>query len=410
MSRAWQLAPLPAIVLLFVACGGGGEQSGDDVAKKVAAAIQQPGMVFHTVAADGSEVWIDWENEAFRREEPVSGGGKLISIGAGWVETIYNPIDNELVSEDHTLDGPRPRIDHPMIFWLDPLSALALGQDLTVIGRTVSDGREVLALTARSPLLDENQQVTGGYLEGRVELDPQTYFPAAYEGRQVPPAGETPTQGNEGLRRTVYSTAELVPRDSLAAGFFDISNAEAQVKTLDETINGLRQLGLEPFWLGPQYEGERGKLALPGETAGFDFNANAGTASFSYGLIVSVESREIFANDAVIVRLGPAGTDFGPPALDEFAGDLPEQRSEAMARGVPADSYVSFLSPADLGCPEPPCPGGNIPLYTRLVFLVGETVVQIEAKARIDEFGVDYNGYNNLDGVVALAEALQVHE
>lgn len=389
---------LVLVCAALVACGEDDNPSGDEVAERVADAVRKPGMVYHSVADDNSEVWIDAENAVFRRREATS-SGELISVGEGWVRTGFNAFDNKIEEEDTSPQGElRPRIDDPMITWLEALGALAFGREIEVIGKTVSDGQEVLAVETRVPIAADGQP-TGRTLVGRVEVDPDTYFPVAFERREEVPAEQTPSQARV---RIVYTTAELIPRDTLPDDFFDKSVVEAQLLTTEESIAKAREIGLTPYWLGEVYDGAFGQLALPPTDAVFTDTANE-SAEMHYALIAPSAGPLL---DAVVVRLGMDPNAFVPPQITELGGDLPEQPDDVSVRGGTATIYTSILSPADLGCGEDECPGSDAQLYRRLVLVIGDTAVQIEVMARVDPNGVDLNGYNSVAGLTALAEAL----
>jgi hypothetical protein len=73
--------------------------------------------------------------------------------------------------------------------------------------------------------------------------------------------------------------------------------------------------------------------------------------------------------------------------------------------------YRSVLTPSALPCPSEPCPESEIPLFYRLVFTLGETVIQIETSARVNTAdGTDLNVYNNDSGILELADALFIAE
>jgi hypothetical protein len=296
-----------------------------------------------------------------------------------------------------------------MISWIEPLSALAFGGELKYEGETESEGKRVLVLTARSPVV--SQGAVTGYLEGRIEVDPVTYLPVAMERRQVTTSGEvvTPDPASGGLdtnQRITFRTSELLPRDSVPADLFDRAAVEAQVQTLESEIARIRSAGLAPYWLGQDFTSDRGFLSLP-ERQGVSASAAAGEGEFQYALIIptSPTSGEP-ALASVVVRLGADPAAFGPPPIQQFGGTLPERSQEVTVRGVPAIVYTSVLTPSDLPCEGGGCVNTDAPLFTRILFMEGATAVQIETAARVDASGQDRNGYNSVDGIVALAEAL----
>lgn len=402
---------------LAAACGSPsskGEGEAEAEAQRAFDAINQPGMVFHAKGDDGSEVWIDAEHQLYRQRAAPSAGG-LVSVGQGWTRIYYDAFANRVATEDRSPSGPnRPRLDNPAVQWFEPLSALAFGSELRFVGRTTSDGREVIAIEARSPITS-NGQFTGSYLIGRVELDPVSRLVLAFERRVQPPAGQNgqtpdPASLQEGQKpERIHYETELIPRDSLPADFFSPTVVEDQVVTLEENLAAIKSLGLDLLWLGKEYSAGRGKLALPSDTEGVIVDPTTAEASFHYAL-VSAEGGGLLS-EAVIIKLGPSGTDFGQPSIQEFAGRLPESRSAVTVRGGPATLYTSILTPADLPCASGGCPKTKAPLYHRLSFTAGRTSVQIETFARVDiESGADQNPYNSEEGIIALAEALSPKE
>ncbi|MCH7954018.1 MAG: hypothetical protein IIC25_09015 [Chloroflexi bacterium] len=399
MSR-WFYA-LAGVLVVLAACGGGSE-SGEDIVKQVEEALNEPGTIYHVVGDDGSEIWMDVENEKFRRREATSRGG-LISVGDGWDRYTFDPIENQVFVEDANPEGlVRPRIDHPMILWSEALGALAFGQELEVIGDTVADGRAVIALNARTPIAQDGEP-TGATLIGRVELDPETYLPLAFERSEEVPAGETPSQERVRIR---YTTSELISRDDLPEGFLDQSVVEAQVLTTEESLGQLANLGLTVYWLNEVYESPQlGRLALPPIDAVVT-DPTTNTAELHYALIVGDGSEAQPLLDAVILRLARDPNGFVSPTIPEFAGTLPEQEQEVEVRGVTGTLFTSILTPFDLGCDTGECPLTDARLYRRLIFLIDDTAVQIETFARVAGSGDELNGYNTEFGIVALGETM----
>ncbi len=400
MSR-WIYALAGVLLVVAAACGGGGE-SGEEIVKRVEEALSEPGMIYHAIGDDGSEVWMDVENEKFRRRAATV-EGELISVGDGWDRYAFDAIENQVFVEDANPEGPiRPRIDHPMIFWIEALGALALGQELEVVGDTVADGRAVIALNARTPIT-EGGEPTGATLVGRVELDPETYLPLAFELTEEVPAGATPSQERQRIR---YTTSELIPSDDIPEGFFDQSVVEAQVLTTEESLRRLGDLGLTPYWLGEGYESQLGQLELPPiDSVVTDPTTNM--AELHYALIVGAGgSGAQPLLDSVIIRLARDPNGFVQPTIPEFAGSLPESQREVEVRGVTGTLFTSFLTPFDLGCDSGECPPTEARLYRRLIFLIEGTAVQIEVFARVSATGDEVNGYNSEFGLVALGETM----
>ncbi len=388
---------------------GGGSTSGDDIARRVGQTILQPGMVYHSVADDGAEVWIDASDQLYRKADATS-KGRLVSVGQGWSQTVYDPFQNAVTQKDNTPPGPAtPRINNPAVSWTDALGALGFGNALDMIGKETADGIEVWVLQARTPILDSNSNVTGS-LVGRIEVTVSTNLPHAFELHETSIDGTTPTPDPYGLnpnRRTVYTTSEMIPRSSLSADFFDSSKVSSQVQTPAENLQKLRAVGLTPLWLGEQYAGPGGLLQLPVSNS---VSAVASTKSgdIHYTLILPTSATSaVQATDAVIVRLAADATTFTAPTVPQFGGVLPERKDTVTVNGQAATLYTSILTPSDLPCATgTTCLVSGAALYRRLIFAVGTTNVQLETSARVGASGQDANGYNTRDGIIALAEAL----
>jgi len=392
-----------ALLLSGVIGGGSDPSSADALVQRVAAAIDKPGMVYHAAGDDGSEAWIDAQDQAYRGVDATVAGG-LTSVGHGWTRTTYDALNNVTNDADTTPpSGAKPRIDDPYVRWTDALQALAFANQLEYVGRTVSDGREVFAVSAESPVYDNAGNQTGT-LFGRVEVDPQTYLPYSFEQRTVDASGATATPSSAGLspnRRVVYKTSEMIARSSLPTDFFDKSVVEGEVKTNEESLQKIRDIGLTPLWLGNDYQGSGGELQLP-ETSSIKAVATTSSAEIHYTLV----GPGTVGADAVIIRLASDITTFTSPSIPQFGGTLPERKATVNVRGVTGTLYTSVLTRDALPCATSSCAPSTAPLYRRLQFMVGSTAVQIEVSARIDTDGSDTNGYNSNDGIVALAEAL----
>jgi hypothetical protein len=397
---------LAAIVVAVVLIAGGGDDndvgSADEVAQKVAEAIREPGMVYNVGGNDGSLAWIDAEMQQYRRRDSAINGGAT-SVGSGWTEISYDAATNAVTADDTTPSASqRPRIDDPMVRWMDPLAALAFSNQLTLIGRTTADGKQVIALEATTPVVDGAGNVTGT-LYGRVEVDAETYLPYAFEARQTLANGATPTPGPEGLDPRVLYTSEFIERSTLPADFFERSVVEGQIETNQNQMEQVRELGLTPVWFGQYYDGKPyGELQLP-PTVSVSVNDEGTEAEIRYALV----SPTSVAIDAVIIRLAADASRFTRPEIPQFAGDLPEdEETVTLADGVTATLYTSILTIDALPCPSGGCPQSSAALYRRLVLQRGDTAVQIEVSPRILADGTDSNGFNSRDGIVSLAGVL----
>lgn len=397
-------------VLAIVLLGGSGDEgsSPEEIIAKTSEAVRRDGMAFHAKGDDGSEVWIDAAGQRYRAVQR-EGTQLLTAVGQGWTQTTFDPETNAVSSEDAT-PGTTPRIDDPMILWFEPLSALAYGGEISDLGKTTADGKTVIAVESRTPLGSEGQ-LSGRFLVGRLELDPETYLVQAFERRLQLPPGETPDPQSVGSQlgtqnvRIRYEVSEFVPLADLPADFFDASHVEEQVVTLEKSIAQIRDAGVTPYWLGELYESGDLVLVLQPLPGGVEFDSTTGTGSLLYAL--GTPDGAVISVDTVIIRLAkPGRAEFPQPTFPQYAGRLPEDVSEITAGGRPAAMGVSILTPSALPCPAATCPETNAPLFIRLQLQLDGASLQIETYARVDDSGTDRNGYNTESGIIQLAEAL----
>ncbi len=397
-----------AVVIVAVAVLGGGGDGEDDagsaeeIARKVAEAIRQPGKVYFADGSDGSLAWIDWENQKYRGRTSVLDGSR-VSVGDGWTEVTYDPGTNAVSQDDTAPTGAqRPRIDDPMVRWMDPLAALAFSDVLTVAGRETAEGVDVIVLEGSTPLRDSSGNVAGT-LSGRVEVDAKTYLPHAFQPRTVSFASITPSPTPQGLDPRVTYTSQFIERSELPSDFFDRSVVEAEIKSNQSEFEKVREMGLSPVWFGLYYDGTPyGELQLP-PTVSVEIDTEDQAAAVRYALV----SPSTVATDAVIIRLRKGAAGFTRPQIPQFAGELPEEEEAVpLSDGTQATLYTSILTIEALPCPATGCISSDARLYRRLILQRGETAVQIEVSPRILEDGSDSNGFNSRDGIVALAEAL----
>jgi hypothetical protein len=397
-----------AVVIVAVAVlGGGGDDGGDagsaeEIAQKVAEAIRQPGKVYFADGSDGSLAWIDAENQKYRGRTSVLDGSR-ISVGDGWSEVTYDPGTNAVSQDDTTPTGAqRPRIDDPMVRWMDPLAALAFSDVLTVAGRETAEGVEVIVLEGSTPLRDSNGNAVGT-LFGRVEVDAVTYLPHAFQPRTVSTGSITPSPTPQGLDPRVTYASQFLELSELPADFFDRSVVEAEIKSNQSEFDKVREMGLSPVWFGLYYDGTPyGELQLP-PTVSVEIDAQDEAAAVRYALV----SPTTVATDAVIIRVRKDAAGFTRPQIPQFAGELPEdEETVTLSDGTQATLYTSILTIEALPCPATGCIVSDARLYRRLILQRGETAVQIEVSPRILEDGTDSNGFNSRDGIMALAEAL----
>jgi hypothetical protein len=399
---------LAAIVVAVVVLSDGGSQGSegqpaDEIAHKVVQAIGQPGKVYFADGSDGSLAWIDAERQLYRGQDSIlEGGGK--AVGSGWTEFRYDPGTNSVSEQDTNPGGRRPRIDDPMVRWMDPLAALAFSDELRVVGHETAEGVEVIVIEGSTPFRDSSGAVAQT-LYGRIEIDASTYLPHAFQPRTLLAGTATPTPGPEGLNARVTYDSQFFERSELPADFFDRSAIEAEIKTNQTEMNAIRELGLTPFWFGEYYDGSPyGEVQLaPSPAVSVDVDAEDGAAAIRYALV----SPTSVARDAVIIRLAGEANDLTRPQIPQFAGDLPENREDVvLADGTAATLYTSILTVDALPCATGNCPSSSARLYRRLVLVRDGTAVQIEVSPRVLEDGTDSNGFNSPEGIIHLAGAL----
>lgn len=396
------------VVVAIVLLSGGGDsngstddQSADEIAQKVGEAILQPSMVFHVTGTDGSAVWIDTQARKYRRRDADSNGG-LTSVGSGWSESSYDVLKNEVTDSDNTPTSSQPpRINDPMVRWLDPLGALAFGNSLTVTGRTTVNGAQVIIIDATTPVLDKNGNLSGT-LRGHVEVDATSYLPIGFEVGEVLANGTTATPAVQGVDPHVKYTSEFIARSTLPADFFDRSIVEQQIKTNQKVMDQIRGLGLTPAWFGDYYDGTPyGELQLP-PTISVSIDPQSGSGEIDYALV----SATSVAEGAVVIRMLADATQFTHPTIPQYAGNLPETKETVTVGGETATLYTSILTIDALPCTSGDCPHSSAALYRRLVLQRGDTAIQIEVTPKLDG-NTDVNGFNSRDGIVSLAGALQ---
>ncbi|MCH8814257.1 MAG: hypothetical protein IH957_04040 [Chloroflexi bacterium] len=403
------------VAAVLVACGG--SDRAEDAAQRVLEAMDEVGMVYHAVAGD-IEVWLDIDDQVYRSRQVTADRDK-ITIGEGWLQTVYDPLTNAVSESDESLPSDRrPRIDDPAINWLEALGALAFAQELELKeDRVNAEGASVTLLEARSPIV-ANGVATGATLVGRLELDPETFLLVAFERREDQPIGATPNPDPLGLggpQRVQFVVSELIPRSNLGDDFFSTDVAYDAVLTFEDKIENARALGIEPYWLGDVYEDGIGSLVLQPDEGGFivDEGPSGDTvqpeATFSYTTPTEDPGGQtVLVGQVVIIKLWPADrAQFAAPIVEGYTSNVPEGNEEIEINGEPAALIRSFLTPPDLACPEGlDCPDSDAPLYHRIAIVLGETAIQLETHARVDPEGVDRNPYNSAEGITALAEAL----
>ncbi len=392
-------------------CGGGGPPADPEALLEAAVdAVIEPGMVFHAETDGGEEIWIDGERELFRTQIGEQGDSSLqIRVGEGWTVWSFDAWQNKVEKEE--LEPPvefLSRIDNPAILlgW-SRIATVAYGEDVAVVGEKESEGRGVVVLETRS-IMEGNDHPQGTTWVSRVELDSETHLVVATEFQSIPPEGEGEEEENsDEVHREVYEV-ELIPREELPEDFFSPEVVYDAVVTFEERLEAVRALGVTPHWLGERFEAEEGDLALS-RVWDILISEERGEATVRYSLQTPQYASWGGLADTVVITLRPAGAAFEPPEMPPL-GAKPELEEEVTVQGQDAILYTSELNPEGVPCAVgEPCILPNVPLYSRLVVTLGNTAIQVEARSRL-ELGADRNPFNNREGILALARALEPAE
>lgn len=165
----------------------------------------------------------------------------------------------------------------------------------------------------------------------------------------------------------------------------------------------MRDLGIDPYWLGERFDGPAGPLILPG-VRGVSIDASRSEGMFRYALQGGEDGFDL--GDTVTIRLRPVGAPpFEPPANPPI-GPKPEEEEMVTVQGQQAKLYTSLLKPETLPCPVGmTCIPPDVPLYHRLVVTLGDTAIEVRAIGKFKP-GEDANLYNNAEALIAVTNAL----
>ncbi len=179
------------------------------------------------------------------------------------------------------------------------------------------------------------------------------------------------------------------------------------IGNIDDGIQGMRDIEIEPYWLGERFDGPGGLLILPG-VRGISIDAKPAEGAFSYALEDGVNGFDL--SGALTIRLRPAGAPpFEPPEIPP-RGPKPEREEMLIFQGQEATLFTSLLEPEGLPCPAGTiCTWPDVPLYHRLVLTLGGTAIEVRALGRFKP-EEDINTYNNREALIAVANALVLAE
>jgi hypothetical protein len=405
----WMIAAAAAGALAW-GCGGDGPSADAEALMQAAVdAVIEPGMVFHAETGEGSEIWIDGERELFRAQSGEEGDSWFhVGVAEGWTLWSFDAWQNEVEKEqlEPPVDFPS-RIDNPAILLgFSPLTVLAYGESVEVAGEKESEGRDVVVVETKS-IMEGNDHPEGSTSVWRVELDRESHLVVATEWSVIPPEGEGETEGDsDDVHREVYET-EFIPREELPEDFFSPQVLYDAVITFEERLEVVRALGITPYWLGERFEAKEGELVL---SSVWDVHTHEdrGEATVRYSSLTPRYAISGGLGDTVVITLRPAGAAFEPPEMPPL-GPKPESEEEVTVQGHEGILYTSELRPEAVVCAVGlPCITPEVPLYHRLVVTLDDTTIEVEALAKANpEVGEDENPFNNREGILALARALE---
>lgn len=407
-----------------LACGGGGRGEVDlsDVDEVVAGAVQavsRSGDVFHAEAvwregqsrAEVQEVWLDADKGRFRRERRIERAGETtdfeVVVGADWTTTSYESFSNSVYTHTMTpperAEGAEAGIDNFAYLGVEYLPILIGSGEKRVVGESTVEGRPVVSVEAEWFMEPGGDWPEGVTYAMNVELDKSTLLPVQVGTKLIAPDGEEQSYGPFTFEVTEYVSPEDLPPD-----FFSPQAVEELAVTLDEELAQAQAqaqaAGFALYWPGERYQAEE----LPELT--FDgVRVDEKTVEVSLGYATEVAGFDL--DDTVVIKQGPVGqTEFEPPHV-RFGVAPEEGEEEVMVQDGEAVLYVSAEPPVAGPCVMEeegvPCTPvvADVPAYHRLVLTLGNTMIQVEARARPQE-EEDRNPFNNREALLAVAEAL----
>jgi len=356
-------------------------------------AVHRPGMVFHAVSKNGSELWIDGDRQLFRQQAGKEGeDGFVVRVGDGWKTTRVDVSTNQLVTLD--LTSRVDANDHPVFNWIEPLRALVNAEDLSITKEKFSAGHKIIVLEATT-LVPFEDHPEGVPVRWSVELDADSSLIQAYEGglpsdvrRQFEGEGE----------RVEYTTLEFIDPTKLPADFFSPDVVRASISTAERRVQQIEALGISVYWLGERLNTEGGTLSIldPRSNISADEERREGSLYYSF------RAGQVSPGGVRILLRPAGGIPFGPPDIPETS-EQPEQEDNVTVQGREAILYTSLLRAAGILCPAgTPCGPADAALYHRLVVVFDDAAIQLEAIG-----GPLDNPFNDRDALLALAEFLK---
>ena len=300
--------------------GGGDPEAGDGVQRR----------------RDRREPGLDRRREA---AVPAQGFGDQRRAALRWAaagrSTRTTPRRNSVTEKDNAPNASqRPRIDDPMVRWMDPLAALAFSNHLTVIGRATADGIAGDCAARRRRRWWTARGTRAGRCTGAWRWTQRRTCRTRSRRTRRWLTGRRRRRGPEGWTRGCVYTSEFIERSTLPADFFDRAVVEEQVQTNQNQMEKVRELGLTPVWFGQYYDGKPyGELQLP-PTVSVSINDDGDWRQrYDYALV----SPTSVATNAVVIRLSADASTFTRPEIPQFAGDLPEEEETVTMGGGSGD-------------------------------------------------------------------------
>lgn len=228
----------------------------EDAQSRLVAAVSQPGQILHVTyhreaagfAPAEGEVWIDVERDVARAEGPAvpfqlqlgSGPYAIVQDGASWALDERERLREWGFGVDVPVNGERKS------------SLLALDYIWTFVLDTPDEAKVVASELDGQPVtvIDVTRQYDADGFDASEHA--RLYLNASF----VPVRRDSETDSRGGV--TVYSMRydhEFVARGTLLEDFFSVGPLRAMEDTPANVVSRYaEQEGLQPYWLGPQFE------------------------------------------------------------------------------------------------------------------------------------------------------------
>lgn len=426
LSLSLLAAPVLGLALLATltsACRNGGQHeaysgtpsdlSVEEVFARAAEAMTRPGYVFHIVtAADTDTGPVSWESTGETWIDVGRGmarGHQKSSLDSGETFEQQSIIIGNASYRSATEDQPSSRVEAVGCYGVSAAASSALGcpgpteESVKTVEAGRYEGKDavVIVTTGTSRGSDETFAFTTN-----LYLDGDTFLPMAAESEGTMDYGEiVPTSSVSRL------STDFVPADSLPDDFFDPASIGYVERNPEDGLEAADP-GITVYWLGRDFEGADG---LPPLTLAIAYvqprERPAFRASLEYKLV-----EEEFGTPAVALEEWDRGE------WDAWLGgsrggnwwDWPcREKKEVAVDGRRVVIHMGFEDetmgrpdslpegPEDVVCPDTP--------YDRFIaqIYLDDTVVQMEGRDVCASAGCEDSPYDTLEGVEAIARALQ---